>query len=117
MSASDMTYADATRERRSGRPLRELAWPAAAVLSGLLVAYLIAKGLWFVVPPILLLVPAFVVVHRYPMAAVSLWIVAAPSQPFRRIASAALPVKAANSTFPSTPSARWRARVVFPVPA
>jgi O-antigen ligase len=78
MSASDMTYTEATRERHGGRPLRDIAWPAAAVLSGLLVAYLIARGLWFAVPPILLLVPAFVVVHRYPMAAVSLWIVATP---------------------------------------
>src|SRR6267154_2297170 len=46
-----------------------------------------------------------------------LWIVEAPSQPLRRITSAALPVKAANRTLPSTPSARCRASVVLPVPA
>ena len=38
-------------------------------------------------------------------------------QPFERITSAALPVKAANFTSPSTPSAMWRASVVLPVPA
>ena len=43
--------------------------------------------------------------------------VEARSQPLLRITSAALPVKAANSTLPSTASARWRASVVLPVPA
>jgi hypothetical protein len=45
------------------------------------------------------------------------WIVEAFSQPLLRITSAALPVKAANLTSPSTPSAMWRASVVVPVPA
>ena len=43
--------------------------------------------------------------------------VEAPSQPLLRITSAALPVKAANSTLPSTPSAMCLASVVLPVPA
>ena len=43
--------------------------------------------------------------------------VEAPSQPRWRITLAALPVKAANFTVPSTPSAMWRASVVLPVPA
>src|SRR5262249_57082557 len=43
--------------------------------------------------------------------------VAAPWQPLLRITHAALPVKAANRTLPSTPSARCLASVVLPVPA
>src|SRR5262249_18048400 len=43
--------------------------------------------------------------------------VEALSQPLLRITSAALPVKAANFTSPSTPSAMCRASVVLPVPA
>jgi hypothetical protein len=43
--------------------------------------------------------------------------VAAPLQPLLRITHAAFPVKAANRTFPSTPSARCLASVVLPVPA
>ncbi|OIQ68872.1 hypothetical protein GALL_495290 [mine drainage metagenome] len=43
--------------------------------------------------------------------------VEALSQPLLRITSAAFPVKAANFTSPSTPSAIWRAKVVLPVPA
>src|SRR4051812_20431079 len=43
--------------------------------------------------------------------------VEARSQPLLRMTRAALPVKAANSTLPSTPWAMWRARVVLPVPA
>jgi hypothetical protein len=39
------------------------------------------------------------------------------SQPLLRITEAALPVKAANFTSPSTPSAMCRASVVLPVPA
>ena len=38
-------------------------------------------------------------------------------QPLLRITRAALPVKAANSTLPSTPSAMCLASVVLPVPA
>ena len=43
--------------------------------------------------------------------------VVAPWQPFERITIAALPVKAANSTLPSTFSAMCLASVVLPVPA
>ena len=43
--------------------------------------------------------------------------VAAPSQPLLRMTWAALPVKAPKATSPSTPSAKWRASVVLPVPA
>ena len=42
---------------------------------------------------------------------------AAPWQPLLRITHAALPVKAANRTLPSTSSARCLASVVLPVPA
>ena len=41
----------------------------------------------------------------------------APAQPLPRITCAALPVKAANSTLPSTPCAMCLASVVLPVPA
>src|SRR5689334_18145030 len=44
------------------------------------------------------------------------WRVEAPRQPLRRITSAALPVKAAYFT-ERTPSAKYLARVDFPVPA
>src|SRR5215472_14435441 len=43
--------------------------------------------------------------------------VEAPWQPLRRITSAALPVKAANTILPSTPLATCLASVVLPVPA
>ena len=46
-----------------------------------------------------------------------LWIVDALWQPLLRMTEAALPVKAANSTLPSTPSAMCLASVVLPVPA
>ena len=46
-----------------------------------------------------------------------LWMVEALVQPLPRITSAALPVKAPNSTRPSTPSAMCLANVVLPVPA
>ena len=45
------------------------------------------------------------------------WMVRAPAQPRLRITCAALPVKAAKSTSPSTSSAMRRASVVLPVPA
>jgi len=48
---------------------------------------------------------------------ISEWIVAASWQPFCRITEAALPVKAPNTTVPSTSSAMRRASVVLPVPA
>src|SRR6185436_15731420 len=46
-----------------------------------------------------------------------LWMVDALGQPLLRITHAALPVKAANRTLPSTPSAMCLTSVVLPVPA
>jgi O-antigen ligase len=50
----------------------------AVFLTGGVVAYLLAAGLWFVVVALLVALPAFVVLHRVPLAAIVIWAVAAP---------------------------------------
>jgi len=58
--------------------LGEVAWIVAGGLAGLIVAFLAARGLWYVVLALLLLVPAFVVFQRHPLAGVAVWMVLTP---------------------------------------
>jgi hypothetical protein len=51
---------------------------AAALVGGAAVAVLVAGGLWYVVPIGMLAIPAFVLLHRHPMAAVIVWLLVAP---------------------------------------
>ncbi len=57
---------------------RGIAAAAIAMLTGVSVAYLLDGGMWFVVIALLVALPAFVVVHRVPMAGVALWLLVAP---------------------------------------
>ena len=68
-----------------GRPVRPkridrqtLNWLLAAILAGLLVANLVAVGYWYLALGLLLAGPMFVVLHRYPLVAISIWLVLAP---------------------------------------
>ena len=47
-------------------------------LAGVAVAYLVASGRWYVVLGLLLVVPAFVILHRYPLASLIVWMLLAP---------------------------------------
>jgi O-antigen ligase len=49
-----------------------------AVLTGALVAYLVSSGRWYLALGFLLIPPAFVLLHRYPLAALTIWLLAAP---------------------------------------
>jgi O-antigen ligase len=50
----------------------------APVLVGMLVAVLVAGGLWYAALAMLLAVPVFVLLHRYPVAALLAWLIIAP---------------------------------------
>jgi len=66
----------------SRRPLRPMVsqslWLAFAAFAGLVIAYLVANGLWYVAVGLLLAVPGFVVLHRYPLATISVWLLLTP---------------------------------------
>jgi O-antigen ligase len=57
---------------------RKAVWIVFALLASAAAAYLIASGFWYVVLALLLIVPGFVVLHRYPLAVVTLWLVVTP---------------------------------------
>jgi O-antigen ligase len=63
-------------------PWREIArgvgWTSAAVLGGAAVAYLVAGGLWYLALALLLSVPALVLVLRYPLATIAVWLLVTP---------------------------------------
>ncbi len=48
------------------------------LVAGVVAAFLGAVGLWYVALGLLLSVPVFVLLHRYPLAAVSIWVFLAP---------------------------------------
>lgn len=50
----------------------------AAVVAGLGVAYLVSSGYWYIALAGLLVLPASIVLHRYPLAVVTLWMLAVP---------------------------------------
>jgi O-antigen ligase len=49
-----------------------------AVLGGLVVALFVSLGYWYLVLGMLLAIPGFIVLHRYPVAVVMVWIIALP---------------------------------------
>lgn len=55
-----------------------VAWGSAAALAGLMVAYLLAAGLWYVALAMLLAVPALALVLHHPLAAIVIWLVVTP---------------------------------------
>ena len=56
----------------------EAVWVLFALLASAATAYLIASGFWYVALALLLIVPCFVVLHRYPLAVVTVWLVLTP---------------------------------------
>jgi len=56
----------------------EVVWILFALLASAATAYLVASGLWYVALALLLIVPGFVVLHRYPLAVVTVWLVLTP---------------------------------------
>jgi len=72
----------ATNERL-GSPVR-LSMPRAvllgvcAVVGGTAVAYLVAYGLWLVVLALVVAVPGFVLLHRYPLVVLTVWLLVLP---------------------------------------
>jgi O-antigen ligase len=79
-----------THELRRVGPsrIRTTAWirdAAAALLFGLgtifasaAIAYLVASGLWYIAAASLLAIPAFIVLTRYPLAAITIWLLVSP---------------------------------------
>jgi O-antigen ligase len=70
-----------TLRRRTGTgriDARTVVCAVGAILTGLVVAYLVAAGYWYVVLALLLVGPMFVVLHRYPLIAISVWLFLAP---------------------------------------
>ena len=53
-------------------------WMSAAVLGGAAVAYLVAEGRWHLALILLLSIPALVLVLRYPLATVAVWLLVTP---------------------------------------
>jgi O-antigen ligase len=49
-----------------------------AVAAGLGVAYLVSSGYWYVALAVLMVLPASIVLHRYPLVVVTLWMLAVP---------------------------------------
>lgn len=47
-------------------------------VAGAGVAYLVATGRWYIAAGVLLVVPAFVLLHRYPLISLTLWLCIAP---------------------------------------
>ena len=77
ISVGQRRYAPA-RSRRILGAARALGWAVGAGLASLLVAFLVANGLWWVAVAALLAIPMFVVVHRYPLAMVAVWLFVMP---------------------------------------
>ena len=67
---------------RTGTLLRpspiEAGWILFALLASAATAFLVASGFWYVALALLLIVPGFVVLHRYPLAIVTVWLVLTP---------------------------------------
>jgi O-antigen ligase len=49
-----------------------------AVLAGGAVAYLVSSGRWYLALGLLLMPPALILLHRYPLAALTMWLLVAP---------------------------------------
>lgn len=56
----------------------EVVWILFTLLASAATAYLVSSGLWYVALALLLIVPGFVVLHRYPLAVVTVWLVLTP---------------------------------------
>lgn len=49
-----------------------------AVFGGLIVAFLVSLGYWYLALLMILAIPAFLILHRYPVAVVMVWLIALP---------------------------------------
>lgn len=67
--------------RPAGEPLQPvaiLALAGAAIAGGGAIGYLVASGLWDVALALVLAMPLFVLLHRYPLAAIIVWLFVSP---------------------------------------
>lgn len=53
-------------------------WIAVAVVGSIVAAVAVSRGMWFELAALLLVVPAFLIVHRYPLITVGVWMVLLP---------------------------------------
>jgi hypothetical protein len=53
-------------------------WIASGVLGGIAVAFLAVNDLWYAALALVLILPAFVLLHRYPLVGVAVWLLATP---------------------------------------
>jgi O-antigen ligase len=53
-------------------------WVGVSVLGGIGVAFLVVNGLWYAAVALVLTLPAFVLLHRAPLAGVAVWLLATP---------------------------------------
>jgi O-Antigen ligase len=60
------------------KPVAILALSGAAIAGGGAIGYLVAADLWYVALALVLALPSFVVLHRYPLAAITVWLFVSP---------------------------------------
>jgi O-antigen ligase len=68
----------ATRHERDRPVLWVVLLAVAAILVGSVLAYLVAAGYWYLALAMVLAGPLLVAVHRYPLIAISIWLVLSP---------------------------------------
>ncbi|HZD10198.1 MAG TPA: hypothetical protein VE553_02570, partial [Candidatus Binatia bacterium] len=73
-----MQIAATVRDRRSDSPWLQVLMPVVAVGGASLMALLVAEGFWPVALMLLLALPGFVLLHRYPFAVLMIWLLLAP---------------------------------------
>lgn len=57
---------------------REAIWIPFGLLASAATAFLVASGFWYAALALLLIVPSFIVLHRYPLAVITVWLVLTP---------------------------------------
>jgi O-antigen ligase len=60
------------------KPVAILALAGAAIAGGGAIGYLVAADLWYMALALVLALPAFVVLHRYPLVAITVWLFVSP---------------------------------------
>lgn len=73
-----MTTGAVTRSPWIRRWPGHLLWLTAAVGGSAVAAIAVSRGMWFELAALLLVVPAFLIVHRYPMVTVAIWMLTLP---------------------------------------
>ena len=65
-------------ERAPLVPVAGVALGGAGIVGGVVIGTLVGAGLWYVALVLILTVPAFVLLHRHPLVAVSVWLAVSP---------------------------------------